>query len=416
MKEKISILLKRPLFLVATGSMLLVVIFGILAIAAVPRQPQVVKRFCRALERQDEKAMLRCIYEDSDMYKYSVTPEQIVSMINPETNTVKCLIGQAVPYENDRNSRGVLVCMCIYEEGQLKKLQILQLGLEKVNGREYIGDILGIGNPSGLLGGSGGKLYAVHADVDTKIYGVNNIQRTIRIEYNRLATEVEMEWVADVLGEEERKFEQKYNVKISKATEADVSVLYITQEGSQQDVARSSRALFDAPLGMVYLHDGRPFRISNMIGFQQYTGLGDYTLRKAMDERVSYSFTFSPGTMICDVDNDWYDRYEINGATLSLEKGDQDEMIPMVAKKINLRGICFWIAFITFVISGGLYMYQYQVWRSIPEDFFKRIKKELRKVPASRDASEVNHQNPTPVTVIKEEELENLDIDIEIQK
>ena len=122
-------------------------------------------------------------------------------------------------YENDRNSRGVLVCMCIYEEGQLKKLQILQLGLEKVNGREYIGDILGIGNPSGLLGGSGGKLYAVHADVDTKIYGVNNIQRTIRIEYNRLATEVEMEWVADVLGEEERKFEQKYNVKISKATE-----------------------------------------------------------------------------------------------------------------------------------------------------------------------------------------------------
>lgn len=357
MKEKMKELLKQRLFLVMVVSLALVIIFGFLAVSAVPRQSRVVKRFCKALERFDEEGMEKLINKDTELEIaiYSDTPADLLALVNPETDTIKCSISQPTAYGTEKGVKMNRVVMEIFEANQLKTVYDLEVVTERVGLKNRISYVWKTIKVDGLLSGRPNGLHGVDVDVDTWILGQDYFRRSTRIQYNTGTTEDEI-WdrVEKILGEEIGDYEKEYKVRLECKTEGDSSCLYIVQRGTTKDIQKSSEVLFGGD-GTICTHDGGRFKLRNDVGYYQWMDLSNFTTLLS-GECFTYTFTFMPGTGLYVKEGE---QYELIGNKLCVENVKNNTPFVIAGTQWNLWAIGFWSMVLVTVISGGLWLKKY---------------------------------------------------------
>ncbi len=296
--------------------------------------------------------------------------------------------------------------------------------------------------------------YVGNIDVETKIMGKDRFEREIRLTFDKAATEQDLNSILQNIKEQfggEEDYQETYNVEITGENESDTLVLVIKQKGSAEEFFESDLALFGKSTLMSYGVDYKPLRLRNTFSF--YMAIDwDGIIRYRTDElSISYKVTGAPGTNIkyCPDEN-----YDVHGRKANVEGTWHEVMYSVASTNIagvqwNLWAIVFWVLLLVAFAGAILWSYKYGYLTKgieFAKTRFKEIREENRKttddfkeeetldrnsllktetmttnipqpIKDSADTEDVSTEQEEPwIAVIEESALEELDIEIDVEK
>lgn len=296
------------------------------------------------------------------------------------------------------------------------------------------------------------EFYPEKVDVETKILGKNKFERSVRIRFDKVATELDLERInaniAALFGEDAEDYEKKFNIELTSEVTDDGFSFIIVQRGTEEQFQKSDIALFGVEGSMVYAVDYKPLRLRNQMGFVQGIELGRFISQKTEECVNTYQVIFRPGTKItyCDSEN-----YEVSGRKLTEEDNEHYINMSVVGAQWNLWGICFWMILLAAISCGVLLLKKYgyltkalQMLKERLKDIKEANNQSEEELKAEHPAGTLGGLSPTFVqpkkiefaknseetieetleteqaepwvAIIEESELEELDIEINVKE
>ncbi len=131
--------LKQPLFFAAAGALVLALVIGVVAAIAHPTE-RVAEKFCKAMEKGDGKAMVKCLTPE---LQQETTAESMISgtvfedITSDKRFDVTYCIGDSIENPEDE-SIIVPVTICVKQKGDIVDVYTMKLVIVEIDGKEYI--------------------------------------------------------------------------------------------------------------------------------------------------------------------------------------------------------------------------------------------------------------------------------------